>query len=747
MFIKSFSLLGVAVFAIGAAATSLAQTSTPVATAADAPAPLDEIVITARRRTERLNDVPIAASVESGADLRERGTLTNTQAALEGIAGLNFNSAASPSLSEVTIRGSGAALTATGGDSGIGIYRNGLFSEGGLYYGHNLSRADFFDVERIEVLRGTQGALYGRDAVGGSINVISARPSFDNSGRVDLDYGASVDAIDGQLVLNNKLTDNIAVRVGANIVDQQGGFLLDRTPGNDKYLDSDHGGVVRGQIRFKNDSLDVNLLLERQNEHSPSDAPGLFYPAHAPQSIAGGFASGFANPQYERDQTLNPTDINNVTNAILNLNYQLSFATLSFNSSYRDLYARTVADVDGFTTASLADAVAIPGNTGITASGPIDVNQNLFIKAQTAAYDNEMHLAGGDGPFTWLVGLEYLNLESDATVLQTHLTPQAPLISAISQEHWVSWAGFTSLGYDFIPKVLNLTADLRYTDDKKDQNRFNNLTGAYVLKPTTYKQDNTSYDITLGYHPWTDILAYAKVGTGYRVGGANAIPIIPSPPAPVQGNLLYNDETSLDYEIGIKGNPTKNTYLGIAAYHVRTDGIIVSESDGCTIALCHGIFPNFLTNGGVGESWGVEVEGKDHFELLGGHAVLGATMSRQTGTINSGPFNGFRVPQEPNWIGSVDFDFSHVLRNQVQGFIHVNDRAQSGGTQDVSTPNYDLDNRNVFNLRFGLRQGGWELAGYVNNLFDDKYRDARTVTTNLWDLNLRSAGLQLRYAW
>lgn len=735
---------------IAGAQTASATTPTaPAQSAAGGPTQLTEVVVTVRRRVERLNDVPIAATVESGAELVQRGAQPNTQSILEGVAGLNFSASNGADLSEFTIRGSGAAGSATGADAGVGLYRNNLFEEGGLYYGHNYTRADFFDVQSVEVLRGTQGALYGRDAVGGSVNVISARPTFNNSGYASVDYGATVDSLDGQFVVNKKINDYFAIRLGADIVDQEKGFLYDRSRKN--YFDEDHGVVGRAQVRFTDGALDMNLLVERQEEHAPVNAGQVDYPAGSPVATASGFPSGYVDPRYVRNSSIDPVNINNVTNIIYNATYKFSGATLSVNSSYRDLYTRTASDADGFTAASLAANIAqYPANAGAAGT---TTNLELKLRVHTMAYDEEAHLAGGDGRITWLAGAEYLHLTSN---LFSNQTAGITLVNATSWETWNSYAGFASLGYDIIPKVLNLTAEGRYTADDKYQARYNlgtALSGpSWVLNPGHYRQDNFSYDVTLGYHPWSEILVYLKVGTGYRAGGANSVPLAPSPPVPVAAQILYHDETSFEYEAGLKGSPTKNTYVGVSIYHTTTDGVIVSESNGCAAdPACADLpfanFPNFLTNGGTANAWGVELEGKANFDVFDGRLSAGFTLSRQRGSIDSGAFKGFRLPQEPDWIQSVDLDYSHAFVADSTIFGHLNYHGQSGGTQDVSTPTFGLDTRNLVNLRLGLRKDQWEIAGYVNNLFNDEFRDNISVNGNLWDLGLRSGGVQLRYHW
>jgi iron complex outermembrane receptor protein len=746
---RKFLLLSVSSAVMLAAATANAQTTGAASSAPAAPlgatassldtTRLGEVLVTVRKREERLNDVPIAASVVSSVDLQRRGTLTDTQSVLAGVAGLNFNPVGATA--EFTIRGSGPALGAAGGDTGVGLYRNGLFAEGGLFYGHNYSRADFFDIQQVEVLRGTQGALYGRDAVGGSVNVVSARPSFTNTGYGNLDYRTTVHKLDAQAVANVKLSDTVAIRFGVDALNQDKGFVYDRT--HQDYMDKTRGVVVRGQVRYASGPLDLNLLAERQEDHPPSvQGQTVFTPGTQ------GFAAGYSVPRFVRDVSLPGISINNLSNVVFNGSYKFDFGTLSVNSGYRDLYIHTRTDVDQLNDASLALAKAIPGNTGIVANGPFDANQNLELRVHTYIYDEEAHLAGGSDRLTWLVGGEYLDLRSRLDSMQTRGAPQVFILNAISREHWKSIALFGSLGYDIVPHVLNLSGEGRYTDDKKDLQRFSIIAPVgFVLAPTSYDQKNFSYDITLGYHFVPQMLAYAKVGTGYRVGGANVVPLVPSPPAPIQLPTLYNDETSIEYELGLKGSPTPQSFVGISAYHTTTANVIVSRGNGCTVAICGRASPNALDNAGTANAWGVELEGKIRTEFGGGHGEAGFTLSRQHGKLTAGPFTGAVAPQNPDWIWSADLDYSHPFVGSSQVFGHLKYHGQSGGLQDVSPAPFRLDARNVTDLRVGVDLNAWELAAYVNNVFDDQFRDNQASGSQNWDVGLRSFGLQLKYRW
>ena len=139
------------------------------------------IVVTARRREERLADVPTAASVIDITSLTDRGGASGSGELLADQPSVRFNNLSSSITSEISIRASSTAR-ATNGDPSVGLYRNGAYIAGGPVGGRNFTRLDLLDIGRVEVLRGTQGALYGRNAVGGAINIISAEPAFDLSG-------------------------------------------------------------------------------------------------------------------------------------------------------------------------------------------------------------------------------------------------------------------------------------------------------------------------------------------------------------------------------------------------------------------------------------------------------------------------------------------------------------------------------------------------------------------------------------
>src|SRR5262249_48298362 len=147
-----------------------------------------------------------------------------------------------------SIRGSGTER-ATGADSGVGIFVNGAYAGSSTLGGRNFKTLDYFDPERIEVLEGPQGALYGRNSEFGEVNIILAKPKFENASYVRDQFTFALDQNRLEGIFNQALNDEVAVRFGAETYGQTKGFYYD--PDHNKYYDSTNGWTVRGQIRYR----------------------------------------------------------------------------------------------------------------------------------------------------------------------------------------------------------------------------------------------------------------------------------------------------------------------------------------------------------------------------------------------------------------------------------------------------------------------------------------------------------------
>ena len=723
------------------AALAMTATAAPAHAAEVAPSEdvsVGELVVTARKREERLGQAPLAISVIDAGLLDDRGGVTDPEALLAGVPGVRFNNTSSPTTSEMSMRGSGTAR-ATSADSGVGLHRNSVYVAGGLQFSRNFMRIDLFDLERAEVLRGTAGALYGRNAVGGAINLISARPGFEREGRVDVDYGATLDRKQVQFVANEPISDTLALRLGVDFIDQDKGFFRNRT--FDSYFDEQHGLGARVQLRLDKGPLDATWLVEKQELDTGNVVFQIDVPPTPPQ-----FPLGYATEQYVSDWSIPGSAKMDVVTTILSADYDLGWATLTSVSSLRHRKVALHSDLDGFTAATLA-AERARGNPAATT----DPNVNQTAIETTLSVFQEMHLAGQTGPFAWLAGAEYLKLDSVFYLAQTR-TPTANPARGAERLHtqiWQSAAAFASLGYD-IASWLNVTLEGRYTADDKAYTQAGFLLGTTTPTiPATAggaSPQNLSYNALLSWRPRSDLTAYLKAGTGYRVGGFN--PSIGDPRQPKPVPPTYDNETSTTYEAGAKADLGPLFYGTLAAYVTRIDDVIVLDNNGCAPGnpVCPVASTNFVTNGGEGEIWGVEAEAVSKFDLLGGEFTARAGASRQEGQFTAGPYKGLEVPQTPNWTAGGNLDYRRPLGGELEVFGNLNYAAQWGGVQEVIAPIFRLQDREIVDLRTGVEFGSWQAAAYARNLTDETYYLVRATSSKRW-AERRSIGLQLRYSW
>ncbi|WP_294260672.1 TonB-dependent receptor [uncultured Sphingomonas sp.] len=210
-----------------------------------------DITVTARRREENVQQVPIAVSVVSGATLDAQGTY-NISRLTQLTPTLQFYSQ-NPRNTFINIRGIGApfGLTNDGFEQGVGIYIDDV------YYNRIASATlDFVDVERIETLRGPQGTLYGKNTTAGAINITTRAPSFDFEGKAEVSVG-NLDFKQGKVSVSGPLSENLAARLSATVTDRRGTLYNTRTG---QYIQSQDSVGVRGSLLWKvKPDLDITL--------------------------------------------------------------------------------------------------------------------------------------------------------------------------------------------------------------------------------------------------------------------------------------------------------------------------------------------------------------------------------------------------------------------------------------------------------------------------------------------------------
>lgn len=318
--------------------TSVPKSSEPASSAAPAspqassaePA-TDDIVVTAQRRSESVQRVPLAVTALSGDNLKTRGVVDLSSLSAT-VPGLNIGEQVGQA--RLTLRGIGVDNVSTGAESSV------AFNQDNVFYSRSAAAlASFYDVDRVEVLRGPQGTLYGRNATGGSVNILTNRPSQQFGGGVSLTVG-NYDTIIAEGFANTPLSDTIASRISFQ-VQHRGGYGKNLVTGGD--IDNRQSQALRGQLLFEpSGRLSILVAGDYFHEEDASNGyhyfgPGGLTVTGAPVTPSALLAGGYAASNI-RDVALgsDPTNNTQFWGGRVDIHYELSnIVTLRSLSAYR----------------------------------------------------------------------------------------------------------------------------------------------------------------------------------------------------------------------------------------------------------------------------------------------------------------------------------------------------------------------------------------------------------------------------
>ena len=558
------AVLASTVLASGALAQEAPQTSD------DDVASLDEVVVTAERRESSAQRTPVAIAVFSQETLTKNG--------IGDVAGLatispSLNIGASSGATFIAVRGVASRDFTEIGDSAIAVSVDDIYLQRPT--GIN---AGFYDLERIEVLRGPQGTLYGRNATGGAVNILTKKPGFDNSGYVNAEIGNyDTIALDG--AVNLPLGENLAGRISG--VRRYNEGYRDNGPAG-RGDDTDVWGV-RGQLLYNPTD---RLTLTGGVDFMSQGGTGTVYDG-VPITIVGGAV--ITTPRTDADDTeafdLNYAGAYDVD--ILRLTgratYNFDKATLTYIAGYveQDLYHSW--DNDGRPDRSF-----------------------VYTRAELSKdYSHELRLASANSTgFVWQVGAYYFK-EDLALDNYFDLHPRGPLINVREYHYDVeteSKALFGQASYD-LTDALRVTGGLRYTEDGKsrvgesfvgalNQDVTDGVAErAYATDNTQATWDQTTWHVGVDYRMSPQNLLYGKVSTGYKSGGFNNF-----------GLGAYDPETLTSYEIGSKNRFMDNALqVNLSAFFYQYQDQQVSQFDAASASTV-------IVNAGESEIKGIELE-------------------------------------------------------------------------------------------------------------------------------------------
>lgn len=500
---------------------------------------IQEVIVTAQKRAESASRTPLALTALTNKDLEERG-VTDAADLTYVVPNVQIGTADGGN-TNIYIRGIGSNNTTEGGDPAAAFHLDGV------YLGRpDEARVAFFDVDRVEVLRGPQGTLYGRNATAGAVNVITGKPEDTLGGKLSFEVGSyDLRRTDG--MINLPVNDMLALRV-AVMGEHHENYVHTASPNNNQ-----NTTAARIHALFKY-SKDGNILLTvDQAKINGPDNQGVVLPIKDSYGQAG----------LTDLTTLDATGSANYYGVRLEWNQNFGFATLTYLGAHRH------REVDSSSYEQ--------GGFGPSYSS---------INGNAEQSSHEIRLSSNEGgPWKWVVGAYAYNEGQDdfASFSNSVLTSTVPDFESRSR------AVFGQATYSLTPS-LRLTAGARTTRDTKSS--FGEVSTFTLFGPTQYATTNTeqSWDHTDGklgidYDLTPGSMLYANVATGYKAGGFNSASAAGnSPMSP------YNPEKLTSVEGGLKTKMFGNTgQLNIALFHYGYKDLqvntIVSVGGGAGLVL------------------------------------------------------------------------------------------------------------------------------------------------------------------
>ncbi len=531
------------------AAPALAQTQSdaqpadaPPATEATSSSGLGELVVTARRREERLQDVPLSVSAMS-ADTLESSGITEARQLTYIVPG--FNGARNFGVFQPAIRGVSSSSVAIGDESNIALYVDGVYQPSIL---GNIT--DFVEIERVEVLRGPQGTLFGRNATGGLVNIITPDPSSEFRGRVSLQGDTFNDTAEGQIrtYVSGPLLHNLDADFGL-IYRHNGGYIDDLVRGGE-YGDSEAVNA-RSKILFQptEDFRAVLTLGYLDQSGNVGNSIGPLNGNTIGNSVPGTILAG----PYETALTLAPSARLRTFNASLRASWDLGAVSLESTTAFMRDSSHQRSDTD---------------------ASPLLAAENDTLY-RTKAWSEEVRLMStGSDRLTWLVGLYAFHLDgAGESLVESGAAPTFTTITRFNQGNFAETKSYSAFGegtYRFTD-ALRLTLGARYTTEDRSIAPFRNFVP--TVPERTHSEDRWTYRASLQYFFAEDANIYLTYSTGFKSGVFNG----------VLANPVAIDPELLDaVEIGVKADPTNWLRTNLSVFDYSYDGLQVVARDPIT---------------------------------------------------------------------------------------------------------------------------------------------------------------------
>jgi outer membrane receptor protein involved in Fe transport len=686
----------------GSAAALLGALVTVPCAAADAPTgQLEEIVVTAQKRDERLIDVPLSVTALASDGLQDRGAL-RFEDYIAYVPGLSATALA-PGYSQVTVRGVTTGINQLSATTGFYIDETPTNSSTSTALGNRITPdPDLLDIARIEVLRGPQGTLYGANALGGVVRYVLREPdltSFHGEAQVGalaVDHGAVGPVVRGAL--------NAPILAGTLAVRLSGFYTAD--PG---YIDNVASG--RKDVNKSTNAGGRLAVKWAPNERFSANFTSLYQKrknnAFGTETVNNATRQPTDGDYRQNIYTDEFTDTKYSLNS-LKLDWDVGFGNLVSVTSYGHQETSLSADISGL----FGPLLGVPG---VALPTGVDVKK----------FTQELRLASRPGGrVDYIVGAFYTHEDADtqngATAYVARGVPAPAPINPLLDTPLLGSYRETAL---FANATLNPTDRFNVQVGGRwshNEQNFTEALGGLLFGPLSGQtftgrssESATTFTVAPQYKITPDAVLYARVAKGFRPGGTNLVP----PGGQGLVKPTYDSDSLLNYELGAKAATLGGRLnLALAAFYIDWKDIQTTASAGGF---------NYLLNAGKARSEGLEGEARWSSNGL----TLGANLSYTDATTRDaipavGAQAGDPLPYVPRWAGALTADQDFALRDGV--VASVGGSVRHTGSQHpyyslatgTNPAGLTLDSYTLVDLRAGLRWQRYDVRLFVENLLD-----------------------------
>ncbi|MBB6122387.1 TonB-dependent receptor [Sphingobium subterraneum] len=699
--------------AMGCSSSLYAQTDA-AAQAADDDTSIGDIIVTAQKSEEKLSRAPLAVTALTG-DALAKNHITDAASLAASVPSMNFGMYGGTA--RLAIRGVGFNSINAGAEGRVAYYTDGIY-----FSRPATALSGFYDVARVEILRGPQGTLYGRNATGGALNVITAEPTSDLSGYFTQTVG-NYNLFTEEGAISGPLSDKVSARLAVKIVNRDG-YGKNYGTGND--VDNAATQSIRAKLKFEPTAeTTITAAFDYHHENDRNYGGhygGQAYPAVFPVMLSTLLTRaqlGGPIPPTVRDydSLIDPSNRRTFYGASLTVAHDLSFGTVKSitayrHSNYTDKYADGTGDATPLTNAEKSDQIS-----------------------------QELQLSGDSDTFKWVGGLYYFHeringhVDIPLGVDLLNLLGLGPIPASPNGYVHGYWAGGigktdTVAGYGQvtwkITPELELTGGVRYAWERhkvKDSVQFdfsamttpNPLSSAlFTPAPRSDSEKSFTPKATLSYLFAPDSTVYFTVAKGYKSGGFDL--------GATQA-VAYNPEKLWDYEGGIKTRLFGGrVQANLAAFYYDYSNLQVSVIVGNIVNTKNAA--KARTYGFEGEIQAILAPGL-RLDMNGSYLNAKFKDFRTVNTdLQSGPVNqyaGNTLPQSPKWQGQAGLEYTYDLANgaslRFRGDVNYTSRIHFSpfNIDTISQGEYTKFDGSIDYIGASDK---WQVGVYVKNITD-----------------------------